>query len=355
MADIKKTIEVIIGAVNKVSPGAREASADIEKLSQQATASGAALATFAAGGAAALFTIAKSAADAGDHLRDLSIQSGVAVEDLSTLKVVAEQNGTSIDSLAGGLKFLSRNAAEAASGSGNAADAFKRLGVDVKGADGSLKPVKQLLFEAADGLAGRAAGLALHQLDRVAVALDVDVGGGHAVVLEQAGVAELGRQVRDVVDCRREGFEGEVHEDGPFWCRVLVVLGCGSAQNDAGGGHVGVGGGLLAFGGDASTPDETRGPGLTVTHEADALGIACGGVSVGQQDGGGGLRAVGVVVVIGGVFAGGGDLADDGAGDQVLPGNDGDFFAADRAIGFGNDEFAGTEGFGEGHIRFPSE
>lgn len=195
MADIKKTIEVIIGAVNKVSPGAREASADIEKLSQQATASGAALATFAAGGAAALFTIAKSAADAGDHLRDLSIQSGVAVEDLSTLKVVAEQNGTSIDSLAGGLKFLSRNAAEAASGSGNAADAFKRLGVDVKGADGSLKPVKQLLFEAADGLAG-----VTNEAERTALQLAVFGRGG----VELTEVLKLGsRGMREGQDAAR--------------------------------------------------------------------------------------------------------------------------------------------------------
>lgn len=183
MADIKKTIEVIIGAVNKVSPGAREASADIEKLSSQATASGAALATFAAGGAAALFTIAKAAADAGDHLRDLSIQSGVAVEDLSTLKVVAEQNGTGIDSLAAGLKFLSRNAAEAAGGSGAAADAFKRLGVDVKDADGNLKPVKQLLFEAADGLAG-----VKNEAERTALQLAIFGRGG----IELTEVLKLG-------------------------------------------------------------------------------------------------------------------------------------------------------------------
>lgn len=195
MADIRKTIEVIIGAVNKVSPGAKEASDDLEKMASQATATGGALATFAAGAGVALFGIAKAAADAGDHLRDLSIQSGVAVEDLSTLKVVAEQNGTGIDALAAGLKFLSRNAAEAASGSGAAADAFKALGVDVKNADGSLKPVKQLLFESADGLAQ-----VTNEAQRTALQLAIFGRGG----IELTEVLKLGSQgLKDGQDAAR--------------------------------------------------------------------------------------------------------------------------------------------------------
>jgi hypothetical protein len=101
---------------------------------------------------AAITKAVKSAVALGDELNTVSQRTGISVESLSQLKFIAEQNNSSFGELQVGLRFLSRNIGAAASGSTQAAKAFKALGVDVRNTDKSLKSTDQVLSEIADGL-----------------------------------------------------------------------------------------------------------------------------------------------------------------------------------------------------------
>ncbi|MGH7260626.1 MAG: phage tail tape measure protein, partial [Nitrospiraceae bacterium] len=79
-----------------------------------------------------------------------SQQIGVSVESLSALRYAAELSELSAEQLTQGLKFLAKNAVEAASGGSDAVVAFGDVGVSVKDAHGKIKPVEELLLDVAD-------------------------------------------------------------------------------------------------------------------------------------------------------------------------------------------------------------
>ena len=80
---------------------------------------------------AALATFTKRAIDAGDAINDMSKRTGVAVETLSKLDLAARQNGTSLEGVAQGIKFMNRNLAEAASGNKEAVKSFGQIGLSL--------------------------------------------------------------------------------------------------------------------------------------------------------------------------------------------------------------------------------
>lgn len=71
----------------------------------------------------------KATLDAADSLNDMSLRTGVAVKDLASLKTAAEQNGTTLDSVARSLQRLTLSFGKAQGGSAPMEDALKRLGV----------------------------------------------------------------------------------------------------------------------------------------------------------------------------------------------------------------------------------
>lgn len=70
----------------------------------------------------------------GDHLYNLSQTTGISVEKLGGLKLAAEMSGTSLDGLAAGITQFNRHLDDAQKGTGAAAEAFRRLGIDIQGA-----------------------------------------------------------------------------------------------------------------------------------------------------------------------------------------------------------------------------
>lgn len=124
----------------------------------------------------ALATMTKVAADYGDAIRDASIRTGLATETLSGLKLMAEQNGASLDELSGGLKFLAKNMEAAIQRGGDQRFAFNDLGITVKelrDAHGQLEPVMlkvmDRLREMPDGAEKTAAMLAIMGKSSVAL------------------------------------------------------------------------------------------------------------------------------------------------------------------------------------------
>jgi hypothetical protein len=83
-------------------------------------------------------------------LQAISDRTGIAIENLSLLRHAAEQNNVQIGDIAVGLKFLGRNMAEASKGSGDAANAFKALGLSLTDAGGKLRPTDDMLTAVAE-------------------------------------------------------------------------------------------------------------------------------------------------------------------------------------------------------------
>lgn len=78
--------------------------------------------------------------NSADKLGEMSQQLGVNVEALQQLGYAAELSDSSLEELGGSIKFLSRNAADAAKGGKTQAAAFKSVGVNAKDlVKGSLK------------------------------------------------------------------------------------------------------------------------------------------------------------------------------------------------------------------------
>lgn len=81
---------------------------------------------------AGLIEMTLHAAEAANQLKQMSIRTGISVENLSMLKLGADLSDSSLHDVALTIRFLNRNMTEAIQTSGDARDAFKALNFDVK-------------------------------------------------------------------------------------------------------------------------------------------------------------------------------------------------------------------------------
>jgi len=102
----------------------------------------------ATGGAMAIMT--KQAIDAADEIDNLSQRLGIAHEELSKWKHVAEQNDLTMDAFTKGVASLGKNMVAASAGSKDAAQVFHTLGVRIKNTDGSMRKTTDVLEDMAD-------------------------------------------------------------------------------------------------------------------------------------------------------------------------------------------------------------
>lgn len=94
--------------------------------------------------------IVKGSIDAADNLRDLSQKTGIAVEELNGLGFASGQAGGSLEAMGAAAGKLNKAITESAGGNGEAAEAFKALGISVKDAEGNLKKADVVMAEVAD-------------------------------------------------------------------------------------------------------------------------------------------------------------------------------------------------------------
>jgi hypothetical protein len=90
----------------------------------------------------------------GGAIADLSQKVGVPAETLQQLGYAAKLSGSSMEALGQNLGRLSKLAYDAGKGGKEAAQAFSKVGVKIKGADGALRPAEDLLADIADHIAG---------------------------------------------------------------------------------------------------------------------------------------------------------------------------------------------------------
>lgn len=156
----------------------------------------------AAAGAAAALTSALAAAviettaEAG-RLKDLSQRTGIATQALQELEHAAKLGGIEASTLEQGLGFLARNMRAAADGSDEAAKGFAAAGIRVRGANGQLRAMDDVLAEAADKFAKmpdgtRKTALAMQLFGRSGAQLIPLLNAG------RAGIEELRQEARDL-------------------------------------------------------------------------------------------------------------------------------------------------------------
>ena len=136
---------------------------------------------------AAAFSLAQASARYGDEVAKTARQLGIGGEALQEYRFAFDRLGVSEGETTAGLERFSRALGRAAQGSGTEADAFERLGISIRGSDGRLRDMADLLPEAADGLAAIE-----NEAERAAMAQDLfGRSGGRLAMALAAGGAEI--------------------------------------------------------------------------------------------------------------------------------------------------------------------
>ncbi len=94
----------------------------------------------------------KGSIDAADNLRDMAQQTGITVEALSGLSLVAKMSGTDLDGMTKGLKSLAKHQAEAAGGSEKMQAFLGKMGVTGTSAQDSLIKLADVFKAMPDGM-----------------------------------------------------------------------------------------------------------------------------------------------------------------------------------------------------------
>lgn len=119
------------------------------------------LASAAVGAVQGIAGLARETAEFQGKLFDLSQQTGVSVETLSALEVIARTTGSSIESLVASLGIFQKNLEESLDTNSKAAEAFRRLGVEVTNTEDTFRATLQSLAKMPEGFRQTALALEL--------------------------------------------------------------------------------------------------------------------------------------------------------------------------------------------------
>ena len=132
--------------------GVKNADAALGKLKKAAIVTAAAFAAIKA--VKGIGSLVDGVRGLGDEIDKTSQQLGLGVEELQEWRFAAGLAGVGGEEMSNSLGRLQKNAFEASKGNKTLAEDFKRLGVNVKDADGNLKNADTLLTEMSDGFQG---------------------------------------------------------------------------------------------------------------------------------------------------------------------------------------------------------
>lgn len=160
--------DVVNGLANALGitlpPGVQAA---VDKLGQF-SASGAAAVTVVGGLVGALAKSTMDMSKTADDLLTLSTQTSLTTDQLQEFEYASELVDVSTDTLRGSLVKLTNNMQTAATGTGTAAEAFKKLHVRVSDSSGKLKDNYDVFLKTIDAL-----GKMKNETERDALAMDI--------------------------------------------------------------------------------------------------------------------------------------------------------------------------------------
>ena len=150
-----KKYNIVVAAVNKTKKEFDRVTNGLNKIGGKAKVAAkgvAGVGLAAAGTATAIAALVKVNTDFMDKIGKTSTKLGIQAEFLQQMRFAAEQTGVKVEALDMGLQRFIRRAAEAAQGTGEAKRAFEQLGIQLINNDGTLRNVKDVLFDVADGI-----------------------------------------------------------------------------------------------------------------------------------------------------------------------------------------------------------
>lgn len=164
MDDLGKEVEDEADAAEKAAESNGKFGSVLGAMGKAAAAAAAAVG--AAVGAVAKMTV--DAAYAADDLNTMAKTTGISTRELQRWQYASEQIDVSLDTLSGSMTKLTSNMANASKGTGNAYEAFKQLGIEVKNQDGSLRDRNEVFSETIKAL-----GQIENETERDAVAMNI--------------------------------------------------------------------------------------------------------------------------------------------------------------------------------------
>ncbi len=189
MAD--NNVKVVVTAEDKTSPALASVTRGLGQMQAQAVAASAALSaigvTFSA---AAAVTLVKGTIDAADGFNDLSQRIGITVKDLAGWQLAANQSGTSIESVAKGVKSLSTYMVQHS-------DKLREAGITATDANGALIQLADVFAGMDDGIEKTALAVQLFGKAGLEMIPMLNMGSkGLAEAQEKA--AEFGRRMAEL-------------------------------------------------------------------------------------------------------------------------------------------------------------
>src|SRR3990172_11755722 len=145
----KQGLSELERATNRLSRAMDKTGKDIGKIGSKLTTN-LTLPIVAAG--VAIGAAVMKMSDYGSSINDMSVRTGFSRESLQELGFAAKQTGVEMSSIEGASRKLTKAMGEAAKGSGETANLFKQLGVEIKNADGSLRPANEVFMDTIDAL-----------------------------------------------------------------------------------------------------------------------------------------------------------------------------------------------------------
>lgn len=100
----------------------------------------------------AIASCVTDSAEFADNVLSLSTNTGLSTDQIQEFQYMAQLTDTSLETVTGSLTKLTQNMATAQSGTGAAAEAFEKLGVDVTDAEGNLRSNQDVFMEVIDSL-----------------------------------------------------------------------------------------------------------------------------------------------------------------------------------------------------------
>ena len=147
--------------------------------------------------ATAAFVGFSRAVDNADNLAKTADRLAISIEGLQEFRFAAQIAGVEASQFDQSIEKLTRSVGEAATKPGTAADAFERLGINIRGAGGVIKDTDALLPEIAESLAGVSSNA-----ERASIAADLFGRSGLKLLnflnLGAEGMAELQARAREL-------------------------------------------------------------------------------------------------------------------------------------------------------------
>lgn len=100
----------------------------------------------------AVWDTAKETAEYADEVQTLAVQYNLTTDEVQEYMYMQELADVSVETIAGSLTKLTKNMGEAKDGTGNAAEAFDKLGISVTDSTGELRSSQEVFKDAIDAL-----------------------------------------------------------------------------------------------------------------------------------------------------------------------------------------------------------